>query len=124
MASGTIKAVASKADVHAIQTQIDNLVPSKLISFTGLGSTITLPSSSRHLLILSGAGIARFVMILVNVSTTGAIQIQEIFKGDNTTITFSDNTIVYRIAGSTASTIKVTDFAMQGNTVTATVIES
>lgn len=101
--------------------EIMTSVQSKTVRASGIKAVISIPSNGRHFFIITGAGLQRYAVILVNSASDGSETIVEIYKGNSVTLTTDANTVTYTIAGSSNTSITVSDFALQGNLATVAI---
>lgn len=110
---------ASKSDTDAMATDISNL--NAIISRFSSTSAKTIhainaPSASSHFIIARSVGLTRYWVGIVYVGSTGTINVQEFYKGSNTTITLSTNTLTLTFDNS--QTLSVVDIITSGNKLT------
>ena len=104
-----------------LESSIDNFVPSKLMQTDSASFDITIPSNSRHLIVLTAVNAsARALVLVVSSSSTGGINVCEVAKGTTVTYTTADNKVT--VTQNTATNSQIADFKLGGNFVSVSAV--
>lgn len=104
-----------------MNSSITDMVPSKLMSTDSASFEISIANNGRHLLVITATNAtSRSLVLVVSTSSTGGVNVAELYKGGTVSYTTDNNKITVTQNTSTASI--VADFKMAGSFVSISAV--